>query len=103
MSGAARLAVRRPPPGGLGDPYPISIFLDGERVARLLPGESVDLALTPGAHRLRVHNTLLSRSVTVEAAAGDELRFIAANSAGWWTSLLGFLGSGPLKVALTRE
>jgi len=99
----ARLLVRRPPPGGLGDLYPISIFVDGERVARLMPGESASSTLAPGRRRVRAHNTLLSRTVEVDVAAGDDLHLVAANAPSWWTTLLGFLGSGPLKVTLTRE
>jgi hypothetical protein len=103
MSAAGRVLVRRPPPGGLGDPYPITIFVDGERHAQLMPGDSTTLELAPGLHRLRAHNTLLSRTVQVQAHAGEEQRYVVRNRAGFWTVLVGLLGTGPLSVALDRE
>src|SRR5262249_10235835 len=72
----SRLHVRRPPPGGLGDPYPITLSLDGEKVAVLMPGEEASCELPPGRHRLRAHNTLLSRTVMVEGRDGEELRYV---------------------------
>ena len=103
MSAAGKLLVRRPPPGGLGDPYPITIFLDGERRAVLMPGDSTALELAPGRHRLRAHNTLLSRTVQVESLAGEELRYLVRNRSGFWTVLVALLGTGPLSVAVERE
>lgn len=99
----ARLTVRRPPPGGLGDPYPITVWLDGERLAVLMPGESVTRDVPPGRHRLKVFNTLLRKSVEMEFGPGEEVRMVASNRAGFGTMLFAMLGVGPLYVALERE
>lgn len=99
----ALLTIRRSPAGGLGDPYPITVWLDGERLAVLMPGESVTREAAPGRHRLKVFNTLLRKSVEVEFAPGAEVRMVASNRAGFGTMLFAMLGVGPLYVGLERE
>jgi hypothetical protein len=99
----ARLTVRRPPPGGLGDPYPITVWLDGERLGVLMPGQSATGDVEPGRHRLKAFNTLLRKSIEVELGAGEEVRMVASNRAGFGTMLFAMLGVGPLYVALERE
>jgi hypothetical protein len=99
----ALLTIRRPPPGGLGDPYPITVWLDGDRVAVLMPGESVTRETSPGRHRLRAFNTLLRKTVELELAPGEEMRMVASNRAGFGTMLFAMLGVGPLYVGLERE
>ena len=80
------------------------VSLDGERVATLLYGDSYSTAVQPGEHRLRVHNTLVWKTVRFVAAAGEHVRFTAINRAGPGTySMLGLLGAGPLYVTITRE
>ena len=103
MSDRARLVVRRSPPGGLGDNYPITLWLDDQRVARLMPGERVERDLTPGRHRLRGHNTLLAKTIELDVAAGDEAHFAVTNRAGFWTALVALLGTGPMYVTFTRQ
>jgi len=95
--------VRRPPPGGLGDPYPITVWLDGDRLAVLMPGESVTRETTPGRHRLKAFNTLLRKTVEIDIASGEEVRMVASNRAGFGTMLFAMLGVGPLYVGLERE
>jgi hypothetical protein len=99
----AQLTVRRPPPGGLGDPYPITVWLDGERLAVLMPGESVTRETPPGRHRLKAFNTLLRKSVELDVAPGEEVRMVASNRAGFGTLLFAMLGVGPLYVGLERD
>lgn len=99
----ALLTVRRPPPGGLGDPYPITVWLDGERLAVLMPGQSMTRETAPGRHRLKVFNTLLRKSVDVDFTPGDEVRMVASNRAGFGTMLFAMLGVGPLYVSIERE
>ena len=66
--------------------------------------ESLTQEVEPGAHRLRVHNTLVWKTVDIELEAGEHARFTAVNRAGFGTySMLGFLGAGPLYVGLTRD
>jgi hypothetical protein len=99
----ARLTVVRPPPGGLGDPYPITLSLDGERIGVLMPGESLTVDVEPGRHRLRAFNTLLWKQIALDVAAGEELRFRVSNRAGFGTMLVALLGTGPLYVRIERE
>jgi hypothetical protein len=97
------LTIRRPPPGGLGDPYPITVWFDGERWAVLMPGQSATREVEPGRHRLKAFNTLLRKSVEADFAPGEEVRMLASNRAGFGTMLFAMLGVGPLYVALERE
>jgi hypothetical protein len=99
----ARLVVSRPPPGGLGDQYPIRVWVDGADAGVLMPGESVARDLAPGAHQVRASNTLLSRRLAFELAAGDEVRLTTFNRSSWATILFALLGAGPLSLELRRE
>ena len=99
----ARLTVRRPPPGELGDPYPITVSLDGERIAVLTPGESVSRELAPGLHRLKAFNTLLWKNLQLDARPGEEIRLVVRNRTGFGTFLFAMLGTGPLYVGFERE
>jgi hypothetical protein len=99
----ALLIVRRPPPSGLGDPYPITVWLDGERLAVLMPGDSVTREVAPGRHRLKAYNTLLRKTVELDFAPGDQLTMVASNRSGFGTMLFAMLGVGPLYVGLERE
>jgi hypothetical protein len=79
------------------------VSIDGERAATLLFGESVTRELAPGAHRLRVHNTLVWKTVDFELGEGEHPRFTAVNRAGFGTyTMVGLLGAGPLYVTVRR-
>ena len=99
----ALLTVRRPPPSGLGDPYPITVWLDGERLAVLMPGDAITREVAPGRHRLKAYNTLLRKTVELDLAPGEDVTIMASNRAGFGTMLFAMLGVGPLYVALERE
>ena len=99
----AMLTVRRLPPGNLGDPYPITVWLDEERLAVLMPGESVSRETPPGLHRLKAFNTLLRKTVELDLSPGESLTMVASNRAGFGTMLFAMLGVGPLYVGLERE
>jgi hypothetical protein len=80
------------------------LSLDGRPWATLLFGETATRELDPGPHELRVHNTLVWKTVSFDAAQGDNVRFSAVNRAGWGTyTMLSLLGVGPLYVSVTRE
>ena len=53
-----------------------------------------------GRHLLRANNTLLSRRLPFEVAAGEEARFVTTNRSSWVTVVFGLLGAGPLSVVL---
>ena len=79
------------------------VWIDGERVATLLWGDSITTELQPGRHRVRVSNTLVWKTATFELARGEQVFFEAINRTGPGTfTLLVLLGAGPLYVTLHR-
>jgi len=80
------------------------VSIDGEKVATLLYGDSVTREVSPGQHRLRVHNTLVWKTVDLELAAGEHAAFTVVNQAGFGTiSMLSLLGAAPLYVRVVRD
>ena len=78
--------------------------LDGKRFGQVLFGERLTIEIPPGRHALRIHNTLVWKTVRFTAAAGEHVQFTAVNRPGPGTySMLGLLGAGPLYVTITRE
>jgi hypothetical protein len=79
------------------------ITLDGERLGDLLFGESMSRDVAPGAHTLRVSNTLVWKTVNFEVKPGEQVRFEAINRAGRLTyPMLVIFGAGPLYVTVKR-
>lgn len=100
---ASRLTVRRQSPGDIRQRQLI-VSLDGERWATLLFGQSATRELVPGVHRLRVHNTLVWKTVEFTVAPGEHVRFALTNRASFGTyALVSLLGVGPLYVSIERD
>lgn len=79
------------------------VSLDGRHLATLLWGDSVTCPLEPGAHRLRVHNTLVWKTVEFTLRPGEQAFFEAVNRTGPGTIFMTVcLGVGPLYVSVTR-
>jgi hypothetical protein len=79
------------------------VSIDGKSVATLLWGDTVRCDLPPGPHRLRVHNTLVWKTIDFVLAPGEQAFFEAVNRAGSSTYLVvALLGVGPLYVRLRR-
>jgi len=79
------------------------VAIDGARAATLLWGDSVTRELEPGPHRVRVHNTLVWKTVEFTLQPGEQVFFEAVNRTGISTFLLlPVLGIGPLFVTLRR-
>lgn len=79
------------------------IWLDGERLATLLFGDSVTRDLPPGPHRLRVSNTLVWKTVEFTLKPGEQAYFEVINRAGNATyPMLLIFGVGPLYVTVNR-
>ena len=77
--------------------------VDGEPFATLLFGETETRAIRSGAHRLRVHNTLVWKNVDFDAGPGEHVRFRVVNRPGPGSmTLLAILGAGPLYVTVER-
>jgi hypothetical protein len=102
-TGNARLTVSRRSPQDVKYRQ-IIVSLDGHQVATLLYGDTYSSDIEPGHHRLRVHNTLVWRTVEFDARPGDDVRFSVVNRTGWGTWwMLSLLGVGPLYVTVERE
>ena len=79
------------------------VSIDNRRMGELLWGDSLWCELAPGPHRLRVHNTLVWRTVEFVLAPGEQVFYEAVNRAAASTYLLlPLLGIGPLYVTLRR-
>jgi hypothetical protein len=82
----------------------VFVSLDGEEMAILRHGESVTREVAPGAHRLRVHNTLFRKMLDVQLADDEDARFRVVNKAGWGTyGIASVLGAGPIYLTVERE
>ena len=79
------------------------VAIDGRRIGELLWGDSLWCELPPGPHRLRVHNTLMWRTVDFVLGPGEQIFYEAVNYASASTYfLLPLFGIGPLYVVLRR-
>jgi hypothetical protein len=69
---------------------------DGPRLT-LVYGDALTEEVAPGAHRLRVHNTLFWKTVRFTIEPGEHLECLVINRARWWTyGMAGLLGAAPL-------
>jgi hypothetical protein len=106
--------------GGLDDLFPTSVTItrtseedfksrqlvvsvDGRGVGELLWGDSVTCELQPGPHRLRVHNTLVWKTLDFRLGPGEQIFFEAINrAAGSTWFLLAAFGVAPLYLSVRR-
>jgi hypothetical protein len=78
--------------------------LDGETRMTLLYGQSFTLEVKPGAHHLRLHNTLVWKNIHFTIEPGEHLDFLIGNEGRWWTwGMVGILGSAPLFLRVERR
>jgi hypothetical protein len=79
------------------------VWIDGERVATLMWGDSITKDLEPGVHQIKVSNTLLRKAVEVALKPGEQAFFEVINRTGFGTLTMTLvLGVGPLYVTLRR-
>ena len=79
------------------------ISLDGKKIGGLLFGYAIARDVAPGQHTLRVHNTLVWKTLTFDVKPGEQVRFEAINRMGLMTvPLMWLLGVGPLYVTVRR-
>ena len=103
VGGNASITVTRQSPQDVGF-REIFVSVDGEEIAMLRHGEAVTHEVTPGAHRLRAHNTLFWKTHELVLKPGEHVRFTAINRAGFGTfGLLFFLGSMPVYLTFERS
>ena len=82
----------------------IVVSLDGESWGELMFGDVITREVPPGPHRMRAHNTLFWKNLTVDLKPGQHARFTTVNTSGPGSfSLLGLLGVGPLYLKVIAE
>lgn len=76
---------------------------EGLRVA-LVFGETVTVEVQPGAHHLRIHNTLFWKNIFFTIEPGEHLDFLVINRARWWTAgIVGVFGAAPLFLTVQQR
>lgn len=82
----------------------IDVFVDGEPIGKIRYGHLLSHAIEPGEHTVRVFNTLMSRTITIKAAPGEQVRLQCGNgmpTAGWLMMI--FLHVTYLRVWISRD
>jgi hypothetical protein len=99
----ASITIRRKSPEDVQQRQ-IIVKLDGENVGELYYGDTISIRVTAGRHKLRVDNTWNWKTVELDVAAGDHLKFQTVSRAGRFTwFLVSMLGAGPIYVSIKRE
>ena len=77
--------------------------LDGRRFGQVLYGETLTCEISPGQHTLRVHNTLVWKTLVFEVEPGGHVHFTVWNKALFgYFAMLAFLGSTPLGMGVVQ-
>lgn len=99
----AQVTIRRTSPEDVKE-RELYVSLDGARIAVLAFGESVTIPIAAGAHRVRVHNTLVRKHIDFVAEPGQHVRFATANVPGRSFAMLAiFIGVALMYTVLERE
>ena len=82
----------------------VYVTLDGESIATMLHGQTVEREIDPGAHTVRFNNTLVWKTVHFEAGPGERVEFVYANRPGRWTlGFLSLIGVAPLFLTVEKR
>jgi hypothetical protein len=82
----------------------VIVRIDKGSKVTLSYGEAFTVEVLPGAHHLRIHNTLVWKNVHFTIEPGEHLDFLISNEARWWTwGMVGLLGSAPLFLRVERR
>jgi hypothetical protein len=80
------------------------VAVDGHRRGILRYGDSLTVPISPGHHRLRVHNTISRRYAEFDVSNGEQICFRAANVRGKGFAMLAmFFGIAPMHTVLERD
>jgi hypothetical protein len=103
-SWTARLTIRRTSEED-ARLHQIYVSLDGERLAVLDAGQEISKEITPGPHRLRVHNTLFWKTIDFTVALGEHASFVTINRKGFgtWSMFAYFIGTNVVYLTVDRE
>jgi hypothetical protein len=98
-----RITVARTSPDDV-EQRQIIVKLDGKRIGELMYGQEMTIPVGAGSHRLTVDNTWNWKTLNVNVAEGEHLRFQTRSRAGRWTWFLGSVfGAGPIHVSIDRQ
>ncbi len=82
----------------------IIVKVDGEIVGELFYGDTISVPVKAGHHSLRVDNTWNWKTLELDVAAGEHLKFQTVSRAGRFTwFLVSMFGAGPIYVSIVRE
>lgn len=82
----------------------VIVKLDGEKMGELLYGQALTIPVGAGHHHLQVDNTWKRKTVELDVAAGEHVKYKATSKAGrFMTFLADTLGGGPMDVFLERQ
>lgn len=99
----ATITIRRRSPEDVQQRQ-IIVKLDGESVGELFYGDTISVPVAAGRHRLQVDNTWNWKTVELDVAPGEHLKFQTMSRAGRFTwFLVSMLGAGPIYVSIKRE
>jgi hypothetical protein len=99
----AQITIRRTSPDDI-QLRQIIVKLDVKPVAELMYGDTVTIPVTPGRRRLRVDNTWNWKTLDLDVAPGDHLKFLTITRPGRFTwFLVGTLGAGPMYVSIQPD
>jgi hypothetical protein len=82
----------------------VYLFVDDQPWGKVKYGRPVTGEIAPGRHRIKVHNTLFSHTLEIDAAPSDHVRLRCTNTmptVGWLMMM--FLHVTALRVRLERE
>jgi hypothetical protein len=103
MTSSARLTLSRTAPNDVGIRQ-VFVSVDGKDAAVLVHGQTATVDIEPGEHKMRIHNTLVWKTVMFEASPGEEIHYDIVNRAGFGTmALVATLGVGPIYLTVTRQ
>lgn len=103
VSPETAILVRRNSPHDFQDRQ-IYVWIDDEALGKIRYGDAINWPIEPGTHTIRVFNTLLTRTLTVDAAPGEQVCVQCGTgmpTAGWLMMM--FLHVTYLRVWLVRE
>ena len=99
----ATLTISRSHPHDVQDRV-VNLWLDGEPIGKLKYGTTVARAIAPGPHTLKAHNTLFGKTVTFDAAPGEDIHYKCQNGlTGGGIVMVLMLGVAYLRVTLERD
>ena len=101
-SDPARVTVHRTSPDDMQE-RELYVSVDRGKNTILRYGDSITMAIAPGSHTIRVHNTISRRHASFDASPGEHIVFQSANIRGKGFAMLAiFFGIAPMHTSLER-